>query len=169
MKLAGPPAMMEVLLLTNRPAPMIPPMDIIVKWRPFSERLSSYSGSDCADLFGWVIGYPFVNPALSFLPCFDVDARIAEFGYSRVVKQLHLPPHESRAMNIVFHHLWRSSAFSHRISSRRRWDLRSSPFPSPHSRTPSPVAAPRCPASTSVFIWVGGSVETSRCGCRKRA
>src|SRR6266851_3767103 len=74
MKLAGPPAMMEVLLLTNRPAPMIPPMDIIVKWRPFSERLSSYLGLDCADIFGWVIGYPFVNPALSFLPCFDVDA-----------------------------------------------------------------------------------------------
>jgi hypothetical protein len=31
MKLAGPPAMIEVLLLTNSPAPMIPPIEIIVK------------------------------------------------------------------------------------------------------------------------------------------
>jgi len=31
---------MAVLLPTNRPAPMMPPMEIIVKWRPCSERLS---------------------------------------------------------------------------------------------------------------------------------
>jgi hypothetical protein len=61
MKLAGPPAMIEVLLLTNRPAPMMPPMDIIVKWRPFNERLSSYLGADSLLEFGWVIGRPFVN------------------------------------------------------------------------------------------------------------
>src|SRR5579864_1890107 len=61
MKLAGPPAMMEVLLPTNRPAPMIPPMDIIVRWRPLSERLSSYLGLDCAGVFGWVIGHPLVS------------------------------------------------------------------------------------------------------------
>ena len=34
--------MMEVLLLTNRPAPMIPPIEIIVRWRGLSERLSSF-------------------------------------------------------------------------------------------------------------------------------
>ena len=44
MKLAGPAAMMEVLLLTNRPAPMMPPMDIMVKCRPLRERLSSFLG-----------------------------------------------------------------------------------------------------------------------------
>src|ERR1700694_3388845 len=73
MKLAGPPAMMAVLLLTKRPAPMMPPMDIIVKWRPFSERLSSYLGVGClagADWllkFGWVIGRPFVYSGTCYL------------------------------------------------------------------------------------------------------
>jgi hypothetical protein len=52
---------MEVLLLTNRPAPMIPPIDIIVKWRPLSERLSSYLGAAAFSRFGWLIIHPFVN------------------------------------------------------------------------------------------------------------
>jgi hypothetical protein len=42
MKLAGPPAMMDVLLLTNRPAPMMPPIEIMVRWRGFKERESSF-------------------------------------------------------------------------------------------------------------------------------
>src|ERR1700733_3563884 len=42
MKLAGPPAMMDVLLLTNRPAPLMPPIEIMVRWRGFSERESSF-------------------------------------------------------------------------------------------------------------------------------
>jgi hypothetical protein len=40
MKAAGPPAMMEVLLPTNKPAPMMPPIEIMVRCRPLSERLS---------------------------------------------------------------------------------------------------------------------------------
>ena len=32
---------MAALLLTNNPAPMIPPMEIMAMWRGFSERLSS--------------------------------------------------------------------------------------------------------------------------------
>src|ERR1700677_2986927 len=60
MKLAGPPAMMEVLLLTNRPAPMIPPMEIIVKWRPFSERLSTYLGAVGEGGLVWLILFPFM-------------------------------------------------------------------------------------------------------------
>src|SRR6266404_1242817 len=42
MKLAGPPAMMDVLLLTKRPAPMMPPIEIMVRWRGFKERESSF-------------------------------------------------------------------------------------------------------------------------------
>src|SRR5882762_11397122 len=34
--------MMDVLLLTNRPAPMIPPIEIMVRWRGFKERDSSF-------------------------------------------------------------------------------------------------------------------------------
>src|ERR1700722_1654693 len=64
MKLAGPPAMMEVLLLTNRPAPMIPPMEIMVKCRPFSGRLNSCLEVGSATV---VIGYPFVYRASSYL------------------------------------------------------------------------------------------------------
>jgi hypothetical protein len=45
----------------------MPPMDIIVKWRPFSERLSSYLGTDCLLKFGWVIGLPFVNSGACYL------------------------------------------------------------------------------------------------------
>ena len=29
--------MIEVLVLTNSPAPMMPPIEIIVRWRPFSD------------------------------------------------------------------------------------------------------------------------------------
>ncbi len=39
--MAGPTAAMEALLPTNSPAPMIPPIEIISRWRGFSERLSS--------------------------------------------------------------------------------------------------------------------------------
>jgi hypothetical protein len=63
MKLAGPAAMMEVLLLTNRPAPMMPPMDIIVKCRPLRERLSSFVGevsAGCGFTFVGVIGHPLL-------------------------------------------------------------------------------------------------------------
>src|SRR5260370_20303774 len=42
MKLAGPPAMMDVLLPTNRPAPMLQPIEIMVRWRRFKERESSF-------------------------------------------------------------------------------------------------------------------------------
>src|ERR1700758_4166834 len=42
MKLAGPPRRMEVLLLTNSPAPMMPPMEIMVRCRPLRERLNSF-------------------------------------------------------------------------------------------------------------------------------
>ena len=41
-ELAGPPRRIDVLLLTNRPAPMIPPMEIIVRCLPSSERLSRF-------------------------------------------------------------------------------------------------------------------------------
>ena len=58
MKLAGPPAMMEVLLLTNRPAPIMPPMEIIVRCRPLRERLSSFLGAGGVLEFDWVIGHP---------------------------------------------------------------------------------------------------------------
>src|SRR5579859_4933733 len=34
--------MMDVLLLTNRPAPMMPPIEIMVRWRGFKERESSF-------------------------------------------------------------------------------------------------------------------------------
>ncbi len=66
MKLAGPPAMMLVLLLTKSPAPMIPPIDIMVKCRPFNERLSSYLGTvgadrSATDVVGWVIGHPLLS------------------------------------------------------------------------------------------------------------
>ena len=91
MKLAGPPAMMEVLLLTNRPAPMMPPMEIIVRWRPFSERLSSYLGADCAGVSVWVIGYPCeLDLNAPSYRCFDVDSRIAEFRHRRAAPELPL-------------------------------------------------------------------------------
>ena len=38
--------MIAVLLLTNSPAPMIPPMEIMVRWRPLSDLLSSFFGAD---------------------------------------------------------------------------------------------------------------------------
>src|SRR5580692_6180791 len=60
MKLAGPPAMIEVLLLTNKPAPMIPPMDIMVRWRPFRERLSSYLGAVGEVGLVWLIVHPLM-------------------------------------------------------------------------------------------------------------
>jgi hypothetical protein len=43
-----------VLLLTNSPAPMIPPMEIMVKCRPLRERLSSFLGA--AGEFDTIIG-----------------------------------------------------------------------------------------------------------------
>src|ERR1700683_406621 len=72
MKLAGPAAMMEVLLPTNLPAPMIPPMEIMVKWRPLSERLSS-----C----GWLICTPSVEKTKegSWADCGDT-VRIARWS-----------------------------------------------------------------------------------------
>src|ERR1700732_5255473 len=39
--MAGPVAAMAALLLTNSPAPTIPPIEIMVMWRGCSERLSS--------------------------------------------------------------------------------------------------------------------------------
>ena len=39
--IAGPVLAIEVLLPTNRPAPMIPPIEIIVMWRGRRDRLSS--------------------------------------------------------------------------------------------------------------------------------
>src|SRR6202163_2501744 len=95
MKLAGPPAMMEVLLLTNRPAPMIPPMEIIVKWRPFSERLSSYFGAAGVGVVVWIISYT-LGLAMRILPCFDVDPRIAEFRDRRAAPQLPLADQRQR-------------------------------------------------------------------------
>jgi hypothetical protein len=35
--------MIAVLELTNNPAPMIPPIEIMVRCRPFNERLSSFT------------------------------------------------------------------------------------------------------------------------------
>src|SRR5258708_6149634 len=96
MKLAGPPAMMEVLLPTHSPAPMMPPMEIIVRWRPFSERLSYYlvlesaGGAVCTAEFGWVISHPFVI-LNRILPCFDAGPRIAEFRHGRGPPQLPFP------------------------------------------------------------------------------
>ena len=90
MKLAGPPAMMEVLLLTNRPAPMIPPMEIIVRWRPFSERLSSYFGADCAGVVVWIIGYPLGWPGI--LPRFDVDPWVQIADWRRAISYLESHP-----------------------------------------------------------------------------
>src|SRR5580698_5789124 len=55
MKLAGPPAMMAVLLPTNKPAPMMPPMEIMVRCRPFNERLSSCLGWESTGGFGLII------------------------------------------------------------------------------------------------------------------
>src|ERR1700722_13566830 len=98
MKLAGPPAMMEVLLLTNSPAPMMPPMEIIVRWRPFSERLSSCLGADCLAEFGWFIVFPWVlasvlwrHPAFGVNSSrFDVDSRVAELRHRRIPPELPL-------------------------------------------------------------------------------
>jgi hypothetical protein len=55
MKLAGPAAMIAVLLLTKSPAPMIPPIEIMVKWRALRERLSSFFGAVSTGEFDWVI------------------------------------------------------------------------------------------------------------------
>src|SRR5450631_2421553 len=66
MKLAGPPAMMDVLLLTNRPAPMIPPIEIIVKWRPLSERLSSFFPEVSTVVFNTVISGTSVDERTSY-------------------------------------------------------------------------------------------------------
>jgi hypothetical protein len=52
--------MMAVLLLTKRPAPMIPPIEIIVKWRPLSERLSSFFPGICSLGMDAVISGTFV-------------------------------------------------------------------------------------------------------------
>src|ERR1700688_1085673 len=98
MKLAGPPAMMEVLLLTNRPAPMIPPMEIIVKWRPFSERLSSYFGADCVGVVVSIISDPLGWRRI--LPCFDVGPRIAEFRDRRAAPQLPLADPRQRGCGV---------------------------------------------------------------------
>src|ERR1700737_975592 len=87
MKLAGPPAMMAVLLLTNKPAPMMPPMDIIVRWRPFSERLSSFLGADCAGVLVWFI-LSSLGKSSVILPGFHVDSRIAQFRHRRTAPQL---------------------------------------------------------------------------------
>jgi hypothetical protein len=40
MKAAGPPARMEVLLPTNKPAPMMPPMEIMARCRARSDWLN---------------------------------------------------------------------------------------------------------------------------------
>src|SRR5450631_4638589 len=62
MKLAGPPAMIEVLELTNSPAPMMPPIDIIVRWRPLSERLSSFLPGVAVVELVWTIRCTFFQP-----------------------------------------------------------------------------------------------------------
>src|SRR5580658_8942195 len=45
MKAAGPAARIEVLLPTNRPPPTMPPIEIIIKWRPRKARLSWVAGA----------------------------------------------------------------------------------------------------------------------------
>jgi hypothetical protein len=58
MKTAGPAAMMAVLLPTKRPAPMMPPIEIIAKCRLCSERLSCREDPDSGEMLCSVISGP---------------------------------------------------------------------------------------------------------------
>src|SRR5476649_2304598 len=49
MKAAGPAAWIVVLLPTNKPAPMMPPIEIIVRWRALRVLLSAPSGAAARD------------------------------------------------------------------------------------------------------------------------
>src|SRR5471030_2166046 len=57
MKLAGPPAMIVVLLLTKRPAPMMPPIEIMVRCRALRVLLKAPSGAVATDSGTAFIGF----------------------------------------------------------------------------------------------------------------
>src|ERR1700738_801129 len=86
MKLAGPAAMMEVLLLTNRPAPMIPPIEIMVRWRGFKERDSSFFPGVSTG-FERVINGTSVD-GRGILPCFHIDTGVPQRGTRGAAPQL---------------------------------------------------------------------------------
>src|ERR1700686_274971 len=115
MKLAGPPAMMAVLLLTNSPAPMMPPMEIIVKWRPFSERLSSYLGADGLAKFGWFIGHLLLN-LVAYYPASTSTRGSPSFGTVG-------PPHScrSRIQGSGYAGCGLSNSRASRCASHRAW------------------------------------------------
>src|SRR5208283_3625919 len=86
---AGPAAMIAVLLLTNSPAPMIPPMEVMVRWRPLSDLLSSFFGADCSGVMETLIGNTSLQE-LAILPCFDVRPRVSKLRHDGLTPQLPL-------------------------------------------------------------------------------
>ncbi len=61
MTMAGPALAMAAELLTNSPAPIMPPMEIMVMWRGCSDRLSSGGLLSLGSLMA-----PLLGDSLSF-------------------------------------------------------------------------------------------------------